>query len=52
MDLALNNIQRLICHKTQTTNLYYKSFFFLGSSLKTTDDATSKISTIPFFRSL
>ena len=21
MDLALNNLQRLICHKTQTTNL-------------------------------
>ena len=24
MDLALNNLQRLICHKTQPTNLFYK----------------------------
>ena len=23
MDLALNNLQRLICHKTQTTNQHY-----------------------------
>ena len=22
MDLALNNLQRLICHKTQPTNFY------------------------------
>ena len=23
MDLALNNLQRLICHKNQTTNIIY-----------------------------
>ena len=31
MDLALNNLQRLICHKTQTTNQpnTIKAIFFL-----------------------
>ena len=31
MDLALNNLQRLICHKTQTTNqaTFFSFFFFL-----------------------
>ena len=28
MDLALNNLQRLICHKTQTTNQTKRFFFF------------------------
>ena len=26
MDLALNNLQRLICHKTQTTNQHHNLF--------------------------
>ena len=29
MDLALNNLQRLMCHKTQTTNQLIISFTFL-----------------------
>ena len=28
MDLALNNLQRLICHKTQTTNQPFNIFSF------------------------
>ena len=31
MDLALNNLKRLICHKTQTANhylSYYCAFFY------------------------
>ena len=27
MDLALNNLQRLICHKTQPTNIYCLEFW-------------------------
>ena len=30
MDLALNNLERLICHKTQPTNQPYLLTFFLG----------------------
>ena len=31
MDLALNNLQRLICHKTQPTNIFYvKKVYFLN----------------------
>ena len=29
MDLALNNLQKLICHKTQTTNQPTKFFCFI-----------------------
>ena len=29
MDLALNNLQRLICHKTQPTNNYMVYIHFL-----------------------
>ena len=27
MDFALNNLQRLICHKTQTNSQYYDIYF-------------------------
>ena len=39
MDLALNNLQRLIYHKTQTTNqpnIYFIFFFFLLPFISTT----------------
>ena len=32
MDLALNNLQRLICHKTQTTN--QQTLFFFTPNIK------------------
>ena len=35
MDLALNNLQGLICHKTQTTNLSVQSnISFIGTQFK------------------
>ena len=30
MDLALNNLQRLICHKTQPTNLHLLNVLFFN----------------------
>ena len=35
MDLALNNLQRLICHKTQPTNLVRMLYLSMGSSVET-----------------
>ena len=32
MDLALNNLQRLICHKTQTNKLSYKLIYHLSDN--------------------
>ena len=44
MDLALNNLQRLICHKTkQTKPIDFHLFFyyyFLGSSIHEASDET------------
>ena len=33
MDLALNNLQRLICHKTQTSNQPTNNIYILVSSV-------------------
>ena len=58
MDLALNNLQRLICHKTQQTKPYLYIIIFLHikyqqfiSNLKVTQCSTSKIGDAPLYSS-
>ena len=36
MDLALNNLQRLICHKTQLTWFFAKLFAYACKNIKNT----------------
>ena len=42
MDLALNNLQRLICHKTQQTNMKMVTALFLPENVKRRKKNTTK----------